>query len=211
MGTRTKLLATLAVAGACGALAPPSMAGVASTGVTLHLDRVGTFRGSVVSNKPHRCGDGRKVKLYRQKGTEQHPNRDIKVGESQAQNAGHHRFKWALIPSRPRAGDFYARVLATGYCQGDISTTLHVSRRPNTKITDMSVTHGRNVTFEYRGSHGVPPYNFQCKLDDKPYRHCPDLERRYVGLSHGHHVFRVRARGDNGKTDRTPDRREFRI
>ena len=114
-------------------------------------------------------------------------------------------------PSHPRPGDFYARVPATSTCRGDNSKTLHVSKRPNTKIIHASVTHGRNVIFKYRGLSGIPPYNFQCKLDDKPYRHCPELEKRYVGLSHGHHVFRVRARGDNGKQDRTPDKRGFRI
>jgi hypothetical protein len=211
MGTKTKLLATLALAGACSALALPSAAGAAPSGVTLHLDRGGTFKGFVFSPKPRKCADGRTVELYRQRGGGQHPKRDVKVAKSQAQSYSHGRFKWTLYPSRPRPGDFYARVSTTAHCQGDNSKTLQISRRPKTKITGMSVTHGRNVTFKYRGLRGVPPFNFQCKLDDKPYRHCPDLERRYVDLSRGHHVFKVRARGANGKQDRTPDKRRFRI
>jgi hypothetical protein len=211
MGTRTKLLATLGLAGACAALALPSVAIAAPSGVTIHLYRVGAFKGFVFSPKPGQCAEGRTVELYRQKGKRQRPKRDVKVARTVAQSYSHGRFKWTVSTAGLRPGDFYARVPLAAHCQADNSRTLHVSARPNTKITHMSITHGRNVTFKYRGFRGIPPYNFQCKLDDKPYRHCPDLERRYVGLSHGHHVFKVRARADNGKKDRTPAKRGFRI
>lgn len=211
MGTQVKVFVTLALAGTCGGFALPSMASATPSGVTIHLDRGGTFKGFVFSPKPGQCAEGRTVELYRQKGKRQHPKRDVKVGNTEAQSYTHGRFKWVLYPSHPRPGDFYARVPMTAACQGDNSKTLHVSKRPNTKITHMSVTHGRNVIFNYRAIGGIPRYNFQCKLDDKPYRHCPEFEKRYVGLSHGHHVFKVRARGDNGKQDRTPDKRGFRI
>jgi hypothetical protein len=211
MRGKAKLFTTLALAGACGTLVLPGMASAAPSGVTLHLDRGGTFKGFVFSPKPGACADGRTVKLFRKLGKGKHPKRDNKVAETQAQSYSHGRFKWAVVPSRPHPGAFYARVPANPTCQGDNSKTLHISERPNTKITGMSVTHGRNVIFKYRGLHGLPPYNFQCKLDAKPYRHCPDLERRYVGLSRGHHLFKVRARNDLGKQDRTPARRGFRI
>jgi hypothetical protein len=212
MGTRTKLLVTLALVCAWGALALPSMAiAKARSGVTIHLDSGGTFMGFVFSPKPGRCADGRTVELYRRTGKGQRPRRDQRMRKTEAQSHGHDRFKWSLYPSHPRPGDFYARVPRTADCLADNSKTLHLAERPNTKITGMSVTHGRNVTFKYRGSGGVPPYNFQCKLDHKPYRHCSPRERRYVHLSHGHHVFKVRARNDLGKQDRTPARRGFRI
>jgi hypothetical protein len=211
MGAKAKVFVTLALAGACGLLALPSMASAAPSGVTIHLGVGNTFKGFVFSPKPRQCAQYRRAKLYRQRGKGQHPKRDAKVAKTAAQPYSDGRYKWRLIPSRPRPGDFYARVPVTAGCQGDNSRTVHVSRRPNTEITEMSVTHDRNVKFRYIGLRGIAPYNFQCKLDDKPYRHCPDLQRRYVGLSHGHHVFRVRARGDNGKQDRTPARRGFRI
>ena len=211
MGTRTRLLAAFALAGACGALALPSVASAARSGVTLHLDGDGTFKGFVFSPKPGQCADGRRVELYRQRGREQHPNRDVKVAKSLAQSYSHGRFKWTAHPLHPRPGDYYARVPKIAACRGDNSKTLHIAQRPNTKIWHMSITHGRNVTFKYRGLGGLPPYNFQCKLDDKPYRHCPPGERRYVGLARGHHVFKVRARNDVGKQDRTPAKRGFRI
>jgi hypothetical protein len=210
MRSRIKLLATLALAGVCGALSLPSVASAAHTGVTIHLYRSG-LKGFVFSPKPGQCAVARTVELYRQKGKGQHPKRDVKVAKTVTESYTRNRGKWTLPTTVLRPGDFYARVPRTAHCQADNSKTLDVSKRPNTTITHMSITHRSNVTFNYRASHGIPPYGFQCKLDDKPYRHCPPLKQRYVGLSHGRHVFKVRARGSNGKQDRTPDRRGFRI
>ncbi len=176
--------------------------------VTIHLSDY--LKGFVFSPKPRKCGDGRTVKLLRQKGRARHPKRDIQVAKTVASSYGAGRSKWTMAaPSRP--GRFYARVPATSACHAGNSQTIRVFARPNTRITHMSVEDRRNVTFNYRGFRGIAPYNYRCKLDDQSYRHCGRFGKTYREVGRGHHVFKVRAVGANRKKDRTPARRRFRI
>jgi hypothetical protein len=122
MGTRIKLVTTFAVAGACAAVALPSMASAAPSGVTMHLYRVGPLKGFVFSPKPGLCAEGRTVKLYREKGKGQHPKRDATVAKTQAQSY-HGRFKWTMSTSGLRPGNYYARVPLTVHCEPDNSKT----------------------------------------------------------------------------------------
>lgn len=50
----------------------------------------------------------------------------------------------------------------------------------------------------------------QCSLDGGPYRVCAS-PKAYTGLSHGTHVFRVRARDAAGKVDPTPATHKWRV
>jgi hypothetical protein len=210
MGTRIKVFATLALAGACGVLALPSMAGAATrSGVTIHHYQGSSLEGFVFSPKPRQCANARTVKLFRQTGKKQNPKRDTKLAKTSSyRNSGGH-YKWQM---HLRPGKLYARVPATPACQADNSRTINVSGPPNTtlEILDKNVNKGR-VVFHYRGVGGVPPYHFECKLDNRGYQHCPDNSKSYTGLSRGHHVFKVRAIGANGKKDPTPAKRKFRM
>ena len=211
MGTRTKLLATLALAGACGALAVPSTASAARTGITIHQRVSDNFKGYVFSPKPAQCADGRTVRLLRQKGKMQHPNRDVEVAETQATRNSNGKYRWFANPPHPPSGKYYAQVRATTSCQADTSKTVRLSARPNTRIREMHAAPDRSVTFFYYARGGASPYNFQCKLDDHRYRRCADFHKTYRKLDRGHHVFRVRAIGDDGKRDRIPAKRQFHI
>jgi hypothetical protein len=212
MGTRTKVLATLALAGACGVLAVPSMASAARSGVTIHLYQGAGFEGFVFSPKPGQCADGRTVKVFKQTGKGQNPKRDKRVARTHAFKNSGGKYRWHALHHQPHPGKYYARVSATSGCQADNSKTLHISARPNTKITDVSISRNkRQVIFEYKGSGGLPPYRYKCKLDDRPYNHCQGNSKLYKNVSRGHHVFKVRAVGHNGKSDRTPAKRGFRM
>lgn len=217
MGTRIKILVTMALVGACGALALPSAAGAAvRSGVTIHT--LHGYEGFVFSPKPRKCADGRKVELFKQKGKEQHPKRDVKVDHAQSFENSAGKFRWEAHHYGLHPGHFYARVPATAACQADNSKTTHVSARPNTKITDMGCQgcgngdpHPRNVYFYFRGFGSISPYGYRCKIDHRPYKPCSSGRKMYRHLSFGHHVFRVFAIAHHGKRDRTPAKRGFRV
>jgi len=180
------------------------------SGVTIHLRVSDNFKGYVFSPKPGQCADGRTVKLLRQKGSGQHPNRDLKVAKTQATRNSNGKYRWIVLPPHPRPGKYYARVPATAACQADNSKTIRLSARPDTKISGVDFDR-RSATVFYHAVGGVAPYDFRCKLDDRRYRRCPDFYKKYTELSRGHHVVKVRAIGDDGKRDRTPAKRGFRI
>lgn len=212
MGTKTKLLASLAVAGACALLALPSMASAARSGVTIHLFQGSAFEGFVFSPKPGKCADGRRVRLFKEKGKGQNPKRDKRVAQTHAFKNSGGKYRWRALHYDPHPGKFYARVSATSACQADNSRTIHLSARPNTKVVDMDINRNkRSAFFHYRAFGGIAPYNFKCKLDHRRYTHCPDNAKTYFHVGRGHHVFKVKAIGHNGKSDRTPAKREFRM
>jgi hypothetical protein len=220
MGSRSKVLATFAFAGACALLVLPSAASAAPSGapsgVTIHLRTGDELKGFVFSQKPNKCADGRTVKVFREKGKGQNPDRDAQVGKTQASKRGSGKYRWIVDLNRPRPGKYYAGIPATSVCQGNTSKAIRISSRPDTKINQMISAH-RKATFEYYAVGGVSPYDFQCKLDDHPYQPCRTDRGRATGshtyrnLSRGRHVFQVRATGSNGKTDRTPAKQSFHI
>ena len=211
MGAKAKVFVTLALAGACGVLALPSAAGAAPSGVTIHLRIGDQFKGFVFSPKPSQCAENRRVKLFRQKGKQPNPKRDVKVATTQASKRGNGKYRWIVDLRRPRPGNYYAKVPASAACQGDNSKTIRLSARPNTEIGETLFDSNRSLTFYYDAIGGVSPYHFQCRLDDQSYRRCGSYKKAYRHLSRGRHVFRVRAIGANGKRDRTPAQRGFHI
>lgn len=182
----------------------------ARSGVTIHLRVRDNFKGYVFSPKPNQCADGRTVRLMRQKGRKQHPQRDVKVAKTQATRNSNGKYRWIVLPPHPRPGKYYARASATTSCQADNSKTIRLAARPKTRIRKMDVD-DRAVTFFYDGVGGDAPYDFRCKLDDHQFRRCPDFYKRYEKVSPGRHLFKVRAIGEDGKTDRTPAERGFQI
>jgi hypothetical protein len=222
MGTRTKILATLALVSAGAVLAPPSAASAARSGVTIHHYYGGGVVGKVFSPKPQKCARARKVKLFRLKGKRPNPKRDTKVGKADAagrasDNGG---YGWEVQYNRARPGHYYARVPATPTCRADNSKTIRIAARPQTKITIVSVYQGqRGARFNYTAVGGITPYHFRCRLDDQQYQRCPKFgghsgqsgAKSYRNLSRGRHVFKVRAIGANGERDQTPEKHVFRI
>jgi hypothetical protein len=210
MGTKVKV--SLAVVGVGALLALPGAASAKTrSGVTIHNLLGDQLKGFVFSPKPHQCADGRPVKVFRQRGGGQNPNRDVKVGGTYASARGNGKYRWELSLHRPSPGDYYARVPATAACQADNSKAVHISARPDTRIRDVLFYDDRTPTFYYYAVGGVEPYRFQCKLDDQRFRGCKGNSKRYHDLSRGRHVFKVRAIGSNGKKDATPEKRGFHI
>ena len=224
MGTRTKLLATLALAGACGALALPSAASAKTpSGVTLHAFQNSGFRGFVFSPKPAKCADGRRVELFKEKGKKQNPKRDRKVAQAKAFKS-FDKYKWEAS-YRLHPGHFYARVPATPACQADNSKTVHIAGRPKTKITGIEERgngprNRHRVAIGFKGVGGIPRYRFRIKLDHQHWRNHKYGEVEYRTsrepsrlrhISAGDHVFQVYAIDSNGKRDRTPAKLRFHI
>ena len=216
MGTRTKLLATLAVAGACGALAIPSIAGAARTGVTIH-QRGSSLYGFVFSPKPDRCAKGRKVRLLKEKGKHQHPSRDRRIGSTSAHEvtSGPHKgkFKWEIeIPSSVENAKLYALAPKRSGCHRDTSETINVTRRPNTRIIQVSIQHRDNrAIFRYHSVGGTKPYRHLCRLDKHQVQGCSNVYKSYGHVSSRRHVFRVWAVGADGRKERRPAKRTFKM
>jgi photosystem II stability/assembly factor-like uncharacterized protein len=82
---------------------------------------------------------------------------------------------------------------------------------PQTTITKAKINSGKRMaTFGFRGSGGVKPYSFQCKLDKKKYSSCRS-GKTYKSLKPGNHTFRVRAKDHAGRVDKTPAIKKFKI
>jgi hypothetical protein len=83
--------------------------------------------------------------------------------------------------------------------------------RPNTKIVRAKIRAAKHkATFTFKGSGGTGKLTFQCRLDGKKFKSCRS-SKTYRHLKRGKHVFRVRARGSNGKFDLTPASKKFKI
>lgn len=217
MGTTTKLLTTLALAGAIGILALPSIAGAARTGVTIHMHRDFLY-GYVFSPKPERCAEGRKVRVLKKTGKHKHPSQDRRLASTSAHEltSGPHegKFRWGNVKIRRSFGDgkVYAFTPKLKKCDRDISDAIKVSARPNTKITRVSIQHREHrAIFEYHAVGGIKPYELFCRLDKHPVEECGNTRETFGGVSPGRHVFRVWAKGANGLKERTPARRTFRM
>ena len=217
MGTTTKLLTTLALAGAIGILALPSIAGAARTGVTIHMHRDFLY-GYVFSPKPERCAEGRKVRVLKKTGKHKHPSQDRRLASTSAHEltSGPHegKFRWGNVEIRRSFGNgkVYAFTPRLKKCDRDTSKTLKVSQRPSTKITRVSIQHRENrAIFRYHSVGGIKPYDHFCRLDKREARECSNHYKSYNHLRPGRHIFRVWARGANGLKDPTPAKRTFKM
>jgi hypothetical protein len=103
-----------------------SLAGVAvardraRTKVSIEAE-AGGFFGFVHSPK-HSCELNRKVKLYKQKGSEQNRRVDQKIGSDVAQPNGPDS-QWNI--NTEKSGKFYAFTKRVSGCKGDYSKTVH--------------------------------------------------------------------------------------
>jgi hypothetical protein len=113
------LTAVLAIGGVAGARA------LGDTTVTIRAEGSDYF-GTVRSNRPARCADGRKIVLYKQKGTEQSPSSDTKIGMDTAEQQGD-RYVWAT-GNTGIYGKIYARAGRTESCKADTSPTIKTVR-----------------------------------------------------------------------------------
>ena len=130
MGTRTKLLATLALVGGCALLAVPSIAAATPSGVTIHHIGHHFLFGYVFSPKPRQCAKDRRVRVFRQTGKTQNRRRDPRVGEEPTKKMNSGKYRWTYRRSGPSLiGHSYYVVITKGHgCEGDASRTIHVKR-----------------------------------------------------------------------------------
>jgi Tol biopolymer transport system component len=84
------------------------------------------------------------------------------------------------------------------------------TKAPHTKITGGPEGAIRSSTARYRFKSNEPASTFECKLDGGAFRAC-DSPHVLHGLSHGSHVFQVRATDFAHNTDRTPAKARFRV
>jgi hypothetical protein len=122
-----KLLTGIAVLALCGGLAagsivPAGARAPAKTKVTI-IPESGGFFGYVYSPKPGRCANGRVVRLYKQRGRQQKPSVDPKIGSDTAQANGD-RFMWSTGNTGFQPGKFYARAGKVPGCRPDSSKSI---------------------------------------------------------------------------------------
>ncbi len=115
-------LAALAISiTAFGGVATAQAGGKAGTKVSIKGNN-GDYYGYVKSDK-RKCANGRKVKVFKQKGKEQEPKSDKKIGSDIAQPNGT-KYMWAIGNSGYKSGKFYAKVGKTDSCKGATSKTI---------------------------------------------------------------------------------------
>jgi hypothetical protein len=120
-------VAALAIAGAMMVTGIASAAGGAETTVTIKKE--GTdLSGTVASPKPAKCANGRKIVLFRQKGSVQAPKTDEKIANDTASLSGD-QYVWST-GNTGEYGRFYARAAKTAECAADSSATVRVRRPP---------------------------------------------------------------------------------
>jgi len=107
-----------------------SIAGMASAGggfaTTVTIKAEGTdLSGTVDSPRPLKCAKDRKIVVYKQKGREQRPSRDRKIGMDTASLNGD-RYEWST-GNTGIDGKFYARAPKTSQCQADNSRTVRTN------------------------------------------------------------------------------------
>jgi hypothetical protein len=109
------------VALAAVAVAIPTIAGAAGaeTKVTIKENAPGDFYGKVKSSKA-KCVDGRKVVVYRQKGSEPEPRTDDKIATDTADSSG----DWSVGNTGDKGGKHYAKAPRRPGCGADLSPTI---------------------------------------------------------------------------------------
>lgn len=113
---------------ALGCLALAAGAGArdkAPTQVSIKVQSDGFF-GYVKSPKVNACANNREVILYKQKGSDQHPNTDKEIGSDTAQANGD-KYMWSTGNTGKPHGSFYAHVRPTSKCQADSSKTVQAA------------------------------------------------------------------------------------
>ena len=83
----------------------------------------GDVYGKVKSSKPNKCANGRKVKVYRQKGGDQGGGDDIKIGTDIAQ-ANNDGYEWNIGQPGVSGKKIYARAGKIPGCRADNSKTI---------------------------------------------------------------------------------------
>jgi|GEM_PF-1145588 len=92
-----------------------------------------------------------------------------------------------------------------------VATPAVTVARPNTKIVRAKIRAAQHkATFSFKGSGGKAKLSYQCRLDGQKFKSCRSA-KTYKSLKSGKHVFRVRARGSDGKFDLTPAIKKFKI
>ena len=119
------LVAAVLAVTVCGALvfAGIAVAGGAKTKVTIQAQQGGFF-GYVHTKKSasEKCENGRKVILYKQKGSEQKPREDTKIDSDIAQPNGPDSM-WSINTNK--SGKFYAKAPKKPGCATGFSDTIH--------------------------------------------------------------------------------------
>jgi hypothetical protein len=113
--------ALIAISGAFAATA--GAAGRAATEVTIK-GTDGDYYGYVKSPDEGNCEDGRKVNVYKLKGSNPDPQTDKKIGSDTAQPNGPNAM-WSIGNSGYKHGKFYAHAKKTDYCKGDFSPVIN--------------------------------------------------------------------------------------
>src|SRR3954465_13939084 len=120
-----KLLIATAVVAVCGvvAFAALALAAGARTKVTIQAQQGGFF-GFVhtKTSAQEKCENGRRVVLYKQRGSEQKPSQDTKIGTDTAQPNGPDSM-WSI--NTGKTGKFYAKAPPKPGCEAGFSDTVH--------------------------------------------------------------------------------------
>jgi len=120
-----KLIAGVLAVTVCGALvfAGIAVASGANTRVTIQAQQGGFF-GFVHTRKSasEKCENGRTVILYKQKGSDQKPSQDTKIGTDIAQPNGPDS-QWSINTNK--SGKFYAKAPKKPGCAAGFSDTVH--------------------------------------------------------------------------------------
>jgi len=106
----------------CGVavFASTAIAGGTRSKVSIEAQQGGFF--GFVHSKDQSCEAGRKVTLYKQKGSEQRPRDDTKIGKDIAQPNGPDAM-WSI--NTDKSGKFYAKAAETSSCHKAFSDTVH--------------------------------------------------------------------------------------
>jgi hypothetical protein len=120
-----KLPIVIVVLALCGALAMVGIAlGATATRVTIQGGG-GEYFGYVKSSKL-KCKSNRKVKLYKQLGSDPKPSQDKFINSDLAQANGN-GYQWNTGSTGVHHGKVYAHVSRITGCRGDNSRTIHAS------------------------------------------------------------------------------------
>jgi hypothetical protein len=110
----------------------------------------GDFHGRIDSPKLQKCVDGRLVNVFKQKGSEQRPKTDQRIGADTAEVKGDHGV-WSIGNSGFKKGRFYARAPKTSRCKTGKSKTITIG--PTLAATTVTIE-GENG--DYHGTVDSP-------------------------------------------------------
>jgi len=110
----------------CGALAMIGIAFGAATPTRVTIQGGGGEYFGYVKSVKLKCKNDRKVKLYKQLGSEPHPGSDKFINSDHAQANGN-GYQWNTGSTGVHHGKVYAHVSRIPGCRGDNSKTIHAS------------------------------------------------------------------------------------